>query len=261
MKQHRAFTLIELLVVISIIAMLIALLLPALSSARSSSRAAQCGSNVRQLSIGLVAYTNDHRMKVFEYNGNYLYMTHVSHYLSQVDTVRLCPDAQEVGETGTHMDWGVYGGARSAWRVGSYNYQNVYNVEIGSYAFNGYFYNPTATTQTVLGHVVPAGYMPTAFFGGLDDARAGSDTPLFGDANWPDAWPTHLDIPPASTVTGAVATTNNMIGRYCIDRHDRAVNIAFADGHVARTSLNGLWNLRWSTMFEPQGEIDVIPSE
>lgn len=55
----RAFTLIELLVVIAIIALLISILLPALSTARSRARLGACMSNMRQLSVGYTAYSND----------------------------------------------------------------------------------------------------------------------------------------------------------------------------------------------------------
>lgn len=57
---RRAFTLIELLVVVAVIAILIGVLLPALGRARESGRATACGSNLRQLGVGLTAYFGDY---------------------------------------------------------------------------------------------------------------------------------------------------------------------------------------------------------
>lgn len=57
-KARSGFTLIELLVVISIIAVLIALLLPALQSAREAARKTQCKNNLRQIGIGLHAFSD-----------------------------------------------------------------------------------------------------------------------------------------------------------------------------------------------------------
>ena len=59
--SRRAFTLIELLVVIAIIAILAAILLPALQSARSRAQSTQCVSNLKQLSVVGLSYTNDSR--------------------------------------------------------------------------------------------------------------------------------------------------------------------------------------------------------
>jgi prepilin-type N-terminal cleavage/methylation domain-containing protein/prepilin-type processing-associated H-X9-DG protein len=56
----KAFTLIELLVVIAIIAILAAILFPVFGRARENARRSACQSNLKQIGIGVMQYTQDY---------------------------------------------------------------------------------------------------------------------------------------------------------------------------------------------------------
>ena len=57
------FTLIELLIVIAIIAILAAILFPAFARARENARRASCQSNLKQIGLGIMQYTQDYDEK------------------------------------------------------------------------------------------------------------------------------------------------------------------------------------------------------
>jgi prepilin-type N-terminal cleavage/methylation domain-containing protein/prepilin-type processing-associated H-X9-DG protein len=67
-RASKGFTLIELLVVIAIIAILAAILFPVFSRARENARRANCQSNLKQIGLGLIQYSQDYDERVVVWN-------------------------------------------------------------------------------------------------------------------------------------------------------------------------------------------------
>jgi prepilin-type processing-associated H-X9-DG protein/prepilin-type N-terminal cleavage/methylation domain-containing protein len=62
--RATGFTLVELLVVIGIIALLVSILLPAVNRARQSAQQVQCLSNVRQLMLAAIMFSQEHKGRI-----------------------------------------------------------------------------------------------------------------------------------------------------------------------------------------------------
>ena len=62
-RSAKGFTLIELLVVIAIIAILAAILFPVFARARENARRSSCQSNLKQIGLGILQYTQDYDEK------------------------------------------------------------------------------------------------------------------------------------------------------------------------------------------------------
>ena len=91
-KKRSAFTLIELLVVIAIIAILAAILFPVFARARENARRSSCQSNLKQLSLGVLQYTQDYDEKFpgFLYSGSRAMPDQIEPYIKS-DQIFQCP--------------------------------------------------------------------------------------------------------------------------------------------------------------------------
>ena len=100
-RHTSGFTLIELLVVMAIIAILAALLLPALARAKEKGRQSSCINSVRQQTLAVLMYADDHDgvlppTAYDDPNGNEVdWPTILDPYLNYVAKIHLCPTDQK----------------------------------------------------------------------------------------------------------------------------------------------------------------------
>ncbi|MEN6544407.1 MAG: DUF1559 domain-containing protein [Armatimonadia bacterium] len=109
--RRTGFTLIELLVVIAIIAILAAILFPVFAKAREKARQASCLSNLRQLCLGFITYTQDYD----ELSPLCLYGPSTSWWHNALvpyvknTQIFACPsDRTNAYGYAPHMNWGYY---------------------------------------------------------------------------------------------------------------------------------------------------------
>lgn len=86
-----------------------------------------------------------------------------------------------------------------------------------------------------------------------------ANTPFLGDGIWVNAWPQAGDTPPFDRehLTTPHPGYNAGMLRFCLDRHGRAINMAFVDGHVDAVPLSDLRQLKWHRTFEFTGGITI----
>ena len=90
-RRQNAFTLIELLVVIAIIAILAAILFPVFGRARENARRSSCQSNLKQIGLGALQYSQDYDEYTLSYQqGNQKWGDLAQPYLKSIQILK-CP--------------------------------------------------------------------------------------------------------------------------------------------------------------------------
>ena len=253
MRTKRGFTLIELLVVIAIIALLLAILMPALQRVKQQARAVVCQSNLKQWGTIFAIYTDDNNgffPKRTSGTGRWINVLYDYYYRDA--KIRCCPMATKIknpiyppGGSGT---LGVGGDAFTAWgKIGVTGSRpdgiNEPAGTWGSYGINHWVY--VAIEDPLYGQAAKD-------YWGTVNVKNNGSIPLFLDCWFWCGGPEHDDPPPSYDGERIDPHTSSM-NRFCINRHEQAINGIFLDQSIKRIGLKQLWTLKWGRSFITAG--------
>jgi prepilin-type N-terminal cleavage/methylation domain-containing protein/prepilin-type processing-associated H-X9-DG protein len=218
----KGFTLIELLVVIAIIAILAAILFPVFARARENARRSSCQSNLKQIGLGLMQYTQDYdehtpRLWFGAWSGTAgRWMDVVQPYVKS-EQLFDCPSATPPAR---------------------YKMRTDTNRAYGSYVMNAVYNDgdaiPNGTPNSPAGNAL-ANFAAPATTAWVMDGNGES----FGTALEQTAATSTIQAGPPRFVDWGLGAGSWNLGPM-VERHLDTVNVLYVDGHIKSSKLDPL---------------------
>ncbi len=226
------FTLIELLVVIAIIAILAAILFPVFGRARENARRSSCQSNLKQIGLGILQYTQDYDERfpqTVQDPGQYQgWVQLVTPYIKSYQLFQ-CSSEPTTGATFTDSTHGYYEGYVPPSGINTRNQTDYFYNKFAGAAAGGY-----ATGSTITQVNNPA----VSILSGDADPNT-SDSGMQGFSDMPRYHAAGEQGDLCAGILGAASqTSGNCSDRAALHRRTAAIrhlegaNYLFADGHV-----------------------------
>ena len=225
------FTLIELLVVIAIIAILAAILFPVFARARENARRASCSSNLKQIGLGLLQYTQDYDERLPAWANGPSTTSNATTSYKWIDAIFPYVKSEQLFTCPSD-------GATNNKYVFHRNLTAASNLFLGSYAANSMYRQTAASSNATpptgdegVGVALAGIEDPAGTVWAADGLRVDgtSSALLFG-------WAT-ISAQPANPVT-TIGGVQNMDRLYA--RHLDTTVVLYTDGHVKSQKLNSL---------------------
>ena len=246
------FTVTELLVVIAVIALLAAVLYPIARKARGQTRATVCISNLKQWSLGFQLYATENNSKYPSTaltNTTNTWMTKLSTYCSDIQSVRHCPCATKVNNE-KKIPTGVLGATKRAWYL-SAPFDLPPHFRCGSYGKNLYISKPPTelTLDSISGSL-------TNYWSGPEEKGAGQ-SPLLIDSRWYIIAPDDTQPLPVNGEIVVNDSSKMWIDSVAMKRHGDGVNTLFMNGSIIKVYAEELWNLKWHKNYPKRGKVSL----